>query len=348
MKNIYIALCFVVLATFLVACPKADTPTYTLRDRQEVYDENILEIENYLKSNYLTVDANMDATVTAIPDGGTQTSIWDQYKSSLFGNEVPYMTVKNDTRVSAFVDGAGLDVVDYKLYYIVLDEGTGHSPTQVDSTFTAYKGWNLSNVTFDQNSQGAWSSFPESSSAFISGYRQILSKIKTSPDVTGSTLNPNGTISWNNYGNVIVFIPSGLAYFNNVNTNIGQYAPICFQIKLYKRRERDHDGDRVKTKYEDINGNGNYFDDDTDGDNVPDFFDVDDDGDGTLTKTEITKPLTEASGESLYYPFDPILVDDPATTVNEIETKGIPDCTTPTPDYLTPTRIRKHLNATCN
>ena len=154
MKNIYIALCFVVLATFLVACPKADTPTYTLRDRQEVYDENILEIEDYLHNNYLTVDANMDATVTAIPDGGTETSIWDQSVYPLQS-----VTVSNDTRVSAFVDGAGLDVVDYKLYYIVLDEGTGHSPTQVDSTFTAYKGWNLSNVTFDQNSQGAWSSF---------------------------------------------------------------------------------------------------------------------------------------------------------------------------------------------
>ena len=35
-----------------------------------------------------------------------------------------------------------------------------------------------------------------------------------------------------------------------------------------------------------MNGNGNVFDDNTDGDDLPDFFDVDDDGDGALTRFE--------------------------------------------------------------
>jgi FKBP-type peptidyl-prolyl cis-trans isomerase FkpA len=282
MKNIYKALCFVVLATVLVACPNDDGgSSFVIRDRQEVYDENLTEIEAYLQANYLTVDANMDATVTAIPDGGTQVSIWNQTAYTLES-----MTVKNDTRNSVLVDGLFDDPVDYKVYYIVLNEGGGVTPAAVDSTFTDYRGWNLSNVTFDQSTQGVWSSFPESNVSFISGYRQILSKIKT--EGMAPTDNGDGTFTRNDFGNVIVFVPSGLAYFNNTNVNIGQYAPICFQIKLYARRERDHDLDKVKSKYEDINNNGNYFDDDTDEDNLPDFFDVDDDGDGKLTKNEVS------------------------------------------------------------
>lgn len=347
MKNIYKILCFVVLGTFLTACPKTDTPgPIPLRDRQEVYDENLATIEAYLQDNYLTVDANMDATITAIPEGGTQTSIWDQTIYPL--QSIP---VKNDTRISVFADGAGLDDVDYKLYYIVLNEGGGEAPISIDSTFTAYKGWNLSNEIFDQNIQGTWSTFPESSSSFISGYRQILSQVKTE---ASNIVNANGTITRTDFGNVIVFIPSGLAYFNNVISKVGQYSPICFQIKLFTKRERDHDGDRILSKFEDINGNGNYFDDDSDGDNVPDFFDVDDDGDGTLTKVEITKPtpLLPSDGPSLYYPYNAFtILDDPMTPEDESllsEPKGIPDCTSPVSDYTTPTRVRKHLNPDCN
>lgn len=331
MKNIYKALCFVVIAALLVACPKDDGASFVIRERQEVYDENILEIEEYLKTNYLTVNSEMNATVTKIEEGGTEVSIWDQYKSSLFGDEVPYITVKNDSRNSVGVDGRVEDEVDYKLYYIVLNEGGGVTPASIDSTFTAYRGWNLTNVTFDQNIQGVWSSFPESNISLISGYRQILSQIKTEGSLP--TVNSDGTVTRYDYGNVIVFIPSGLAYFNNSSLNIGQYAPICFQIKLFSRKERDHDNDRVKSKYEDLNNDGDYFNDDTDGDNLPDFFDVDDDGDGYLTKAEITKPtpLLVGQGISLYYPFDPN-VDEP---------KGIPDASG---DGTTSTRLRRHLD----
>jgi FKBP-type peptidyl-prolyl cis-trans isomerase FkpA len=287
MKNIYKALCFVVLATFLVACPKDDSPAgIAIRDRQEVYNENIVAIDSYLDNNYLTVDPiTGEATIKAIDAGQTSLRLQTTYPLQSF-------TVKNDSRRTLYTDGRIVDNVDYKLYYIVLNEGTGNAPTSVDSTFTGYKGWNLSNVTFDQNNQGTWFSFPQMNSSdpvTISGFRQILSKIKTSPDGTGSTLNPDGTTNWNNYGNVIVFIPSGLAYFSRYDlTNIGEYQPIVFQIKLFARRTRDHDGDKVRSIYEDRNSDNDYFNDDTDGDYLPDFLDLDDDGDGFLTKNELT------------------------------------------------------------
>jgi gliding motility-associated-like protein len=48
----------------------------------------------------------------------------------------------------------------------------------------------------------------------------------------------------------------------------------------------DSDGDGVIDSDEDINGNGDLTDDDTDGDGIPNYLDPDDDGDGVPTKDE--------------------------------------------------------------
>jgi len=46
------------------------------------------------------------------------------------------------------------------------------------------------------------------------------------------------------------------------------------------------DNDGVPAEFEDINGNGDLTDDDTDGDGYPNYIDIDDDGDGILTIDE--------------------------------------------------------------
>ncbi|MFD0964607.1 hypothetical protein [Pseudofulvibacter geojedonensis] len=48
----------------------------------------------------------------------------------------------------------------------------------------------------------------------------------------------------------------------------------------------DNDGDGVLTQDEDINGDGDFTNDDTDGDGVANYLDDDDDGDGILTQDE--------------------------------------------------------------
>ncbi|TYC14903.1 hypothetical protein ES677_05850 [Bizionia gelidisalsuginis] len=48
----------------------------------------------------------------------------------------------------------------------------------------------------------------------------------------------------------------------------------------------EDDNDGIPAKFEDINGNGNLEDDDTDGDGIPNYLDVDDDGDNVLTANE--------------------------------------------------------------
>lgn len=280
MIRVYKIVALLVVGFTFMACPADDSTSYApLRDFQEVYDEDILEIEEYLQTHYMTIDANMNAVIDTILPTTTELSIWDQTAYPLQS-----ITVKNDSRSTFFTDGRVEDDVDYKLYYIILNEGGGSYPTTVDSTFVAYKGWDLENNTFDQNNVGAWFSYPDSNPS-ISGFRQILTKIKTAASFSE---NSNGTISYANNGNILAFLPSGLAYFSVVRPGIDAYAPIVFQMNLYALKERDHDKDRVVSKYEDLNDNNDYFDDDSDGDKYPDFLDVDDDADGKLTKTELT------------------------------------------------------------
>lgn len=50
---------------------------------------------------------------------------------------------------------------------------------------------------------------------------------------------------------------------------------------------KQDDNDGVPKELEDLNGNGNFFDDDTDGDGFPNFIDADDDNDNVPTLTEI-------------------------------------------------------------
>lgn len=48
----------------------------------------------------------------------------------------------------------------------------------------------------------------------------------------------------------------------------------------------EDDNDGIPAELEDINGNGNLEDDDTDGDGLPNYLDQDDDGDNVFTSTE--------------------------------------------------------------
>lgn len=268
-----------IIVSALYSCKNDDNSnSSSIRDRQEVYEENEVTIDEYLDSNYITVDAEGNAAIAAIENGETSIRNNTNYPlQSLF-------PITNDTRNTFSTDGRIDDNVEYKIYYMLINEGGGETPTSVDSTFVAYRGWNLENTQFDENKTGRWFSFPESTYSSISGFRQILQKIKTA---TSSTQASNGEVTYNDYGSVVVIIPSGLAYFNNVLTNISQYAPIVFQIKLFDRKQRDHDKDKVPSNLEDLNGNGDFFDDDTDSDGLPNFLDFDDDGDNKLTKDEI-------------------------------------------------------------
>ena len=306
------------LATLLIgiwSCSKDDSVSaIPPRDRQEVYDENITKIENFLKSNSISIIDDNSISFDSISQGAPN-SIWNQTQYPL-----QYVELKNDSRTSNKVDGLIDDPVTYKVYYLIINEGAGESPITIDNVFTRYAGYKLDHSMFDKNNNGFWSGFPEtnySATVLISGYRQILTKIKTASSITE---NPDGTLNYNNAGRVIVFIPSGLGYFNNAQTNIPGYTPLIFDISLISKNSVDHDNDGLLSIYEDVNGNGNYWDDDTDGDGIPNFLDLDDDADGYTTREEITYKVEEGGVMvSKLYTFDEIPSCDNGTIKKHLD-----------------------------
>lgn len=70
----------------------------------------------------------------------------------------------------------------------------------------------------------------------------------------------------------------------NGNGNLDDDDSDCDLIPNYL--DDDDDGDNVPTAAEDLNSNDDFEDDDTDGDSIPNYLDDDDDGDGVLTRNE--------------------------------------------------------------
>ena len=74
----------------------------------------------------------------------------------------------------------------------------------------------------------------------------------------------------------------------------------------------DDDNDGILSIDEDINGNGDLTDDDTDGDTIPNYLDQDDDNDNVLTSLELD--TENADGD-----------DDPFTNPLDTDNDGTPD-----------------------
>ena len=362
----------IITALSLFSCSKDDSNVTVEppRDYKVQYDADIALIEEYLKTNYITVIDHagyvddQDVTITKIPAGGTQSSIYSYLNASTY----PKLLIKE----------VKLHDIVYNLYYLVLREGkkdaiTGYggvSPCNVDGVLASYRGTYLSKsaatavppseltATFFEESKFPQTTF--SLYSVITGWSETFPLFKSG----SSKINNDGTVSYFDFGSGVMFLPSGLGYYNTGSGAIPSYSPLVFSFKLYNVQRLDQDNDGVFSYQEDLDGDGYMYDyrntlsyptapedkiryaDDTEKDGIPDFLDVDDDGDNYTTRLEITKPAGTNSGLSLYFPFDPI-ADDPFTTAIETETKGIPsyDKVNKTFDYTTPGRTRIHIDS---
>jgi hypothetical protein len=319
------------------------------KDYTEQYNIEKPLIETYLKTNYITIiDApglpeDQSVTITPIPTGGTQTPIFDYAKNANTTTfpQLLYRIVKDDG-------------IEYKLYYLVLRKGTGERPCNVDDVFTSYNGKYLKETTTDEvttitSTQFEEVLFPQKylnlfTTVFVRGWKEIFPQFGAG----NTSSNDDGTVAYTNFGAGVMFIPSGLAYYNTGNGSIPAYAPLVFSFKLYQIRRSDleHSGnglaldpDGVLSYQEDIDGDGymwttselprdasgnllNPNPDDSDGDGIPDFLDFDDDGDGYSTLGEIKK----ADGTN--YPFE-----------------LIPDCNGNIPTDI---KKKRHLDSECH
>ena len=342
-----IVLSIIVVSSMFSCQPENNTSITPPRPYGEVYTEDLAKIEDFLATHYVTVDANFNTTFTQIPVGGTQTPI-----SQMSNLE--------------FIERNFHDI-SYKIYFLKLREGTGENPTRLDSTYIAYKGNTFTKKTtdnvvtftqnvFDQSEIPIWFTLED----VIKGWGEVIPQFKTGTH----SANPDGTVSFQNYGAGVMFIPSGLGYFSTATSSIGSYSPLIFSFKLYSQRYRDHDRDQILSKIEyrekEINGlvDFNKAPLDTDNDGRPNYLDVDDDADGVLTKVEIAFTYMDGTTQKTkYYPYDGAAMDNPSTPYDE--RKGIPrkftgpiisPSTLPSPqfsDFTAIDRLRRHLDRTC-
>jgi hypothetical protein len=170
---------------------------------------------------------------------------------------------------------AGEDI-DYKLYYYLTNHGVNDKPARVDKAHISYTGMKLDHEVFDSNNYGKWWDLYTEP---IKGWSYGLIYFESG----NANLLPDDTVEYTDMGTGYLFMPSGLAYHNS--TSLANQC-LIFSIKMNDVFHQDHDDDNVLSKDEDLNGDGYYRDDDTDGDEIPNFIDNDDDGDGTLTKDE--------------------------------------------------------------
>ena len=124
----------------------------------------------------------------------------------------------------------------------------------------------LNGNVFDQSFGPVWFDLTQ----VVRGFREGIPFLKSGT----FEVSEENVVTFSNYGQGVIFFPSGLGYFSNNSGPIPAYSPLIFKINLYSVNQTDHDGDGILSADEfDLDGDG--IGDDTDGDGIPDYLDND-------------------------------------------------------------------------
>ncbi len=278
-KYNFILVTAILCGTLLTSCKKDDdgggsnvTPP---RDRGEEAIAAEAEIIAYLETHFYNYEEfnapseDFDYRIkfdTIAGDNANKTPLFDQVESKTVQDRVD-------------------EDVTYTLYYLNVRQGGGDSPNFPDLVVNSYEGKKIrDNKVFD----GSVSPVKFDLTQIINGLQDVMIEFNgADPDLT--VQNPDGTLTFKDFGIGAAFIPSGLGYFSNPPTASGiqLYDQLIFTFQLYDVETGDQDGDGIISILEDLNNNGIEEDDDTDGDGAPNYIDGDDDGDGVPTSVEV-------------------------------------------------------------
>lgn len=284
MKN-YFGTVLVILATISVftSCKKDDAPEDNFipaRDRAEEAPLSQAIIEEYLDTHFYNYEdfanppANFDFQIkfdTIAGANANKTPLREQVTSKMVPDRIK-------------------DGLEYKLYYLNVAQGGGDRPNFPDIATITYDGiWiNKEEETIAYTKRFDASIIPVrfDLTGIVNGLQDALIEFNGATEVI---TNPDGSLSFENYGIGAVFMPAGLGYYVNppAASAIPTYAQLIFTFQLYEKEEGDQDNDGVPSRIEDRNGNKIEEDDDTDGDTIPNYLDTDDDNDGRPTRDEI-------------------------------------------------------------
>jgi hypothetical protein len=290
------------------------------RDFTAQNEADMDSINKFLDTHYIVLnETTLEATFPEITEGVTELSIRAQQVYPL---------------QSTMVRRNG---IDYKIYYLNFRQGVSDAPSGVDYVTINYRGTLLDGTQFDYSPiVGGGISLDKA----IAGWQDIIPFFQS-----GIPVDDNGSgnpSSYTDFGAGAMFLPSGLAYFNGTPSNlVPTYSPLVFSFQLFDVTYTDLDGDKILNKDEfeftrkkdPVTGEylkdpeGNYIWEkvavvfsDTDGDGLPNYADVDDDGDGRLTKDEIRK--TDANGYPLpteYWTYAEMFMEDGITVKTEFK-----------------------------
>jgi len=301
-KAHYNGVIFLLVFLTFFSCKKDDgIDVIPPRDRGEESIPSTAEIETYLTTHFYNYEEFEN------PPAGFNFKVKFDTIAGDNASKTPLMEQISFKNVKDRVD----NTVTYKLYYLKVIQGEGKSPSFPDIASIAYAGIYLNNESgYNRSDDFDSSVFPIrfDLTQIVPGLSEAIVEFNAS---TGYVLNGDGTTTYQNYGIGAAFMQSGLAYYSTPPPGIPVYSQLIFTFELVETELGDQDFDTVPSIYEDINGDGSVLDDDTDSDGIPNFGDVDDDGDGRLTKNEVVK------NEYIVNPGD----DEPILASNEVETK---------------------------
>ena len=252
----------------LVEVPEAD------RTEQQVIDNDSLV--NFLQTHYIDESLLMnnsevsfnDIEISELPDDGELPNPDD---NTLLIDLVEVLT-------TTYFDA------EYEYYILKINQGGAeNSPNFSDKVRVSYEGTLMDDTVFDSSVTPV--DFDLTST--IAGWGRVLPEFN---NAEGFTINSDGTVTYNNPGIGVMFLPSGLGYFSAAAGTVPVYSNLIFKFKVFQSEVNDHDFDNVPSHLEDINGDYDLTNDNSDDDTFADFVDSDDDNDGTLTIDEDLEP----------------------------------------------------------
>lgn len=280
MKIKYYLLLFLGITLVLNSCKGDDglVDPVDINDRGEQQVIDKAELIDYLTSHYYNSGyflSNPDAPI----DDLIITELGD-------GQSVP----ANHTLLMEAVrtETTNYKDVDYDYHILKINQGGGETPHFSDRIRLNYQGFTLDT---DANDPGEAFDSAVNPTEFelvslIRAWMLVIPEFNASESYVE---NGDGTVTYNNPGRGVMFVPSGLAYFNQVRTGITEYSELMFKFELYQTEVADHDFDGLPSYVEDLNGDWDVTTDDTDENEISNFNDPDDDGDGVLTYNELVQ-----------------------------------------------------------
>ncbi|MGA0062725.1 MAG: FKBP-type peptidyl-prolyl cis-trans isomerase [Flavobacteriaceae bacterium] len=259
-----------------------------------INEQNEAELVSFLQSHYY--DAS--EAIRPMNDAPAKTlALWDDPRLKV--KQVLVRPSEHNLDTEGYTEDEIANGIPHNLYYFIVQDGGGNSLSTADSVYVQYAGRTLDLNLFDQVRQGGlWFDLAriQAPQQGFRGFSEGAALLKTASEVID---NPDGTFSAPDAGKGFFFFGSALGSYQNAQATIPAYGPMFFELKVLARKITDHDGDGVPSYLEDLNNNGYLFDDNTDLDDevaggralLPNYFDADDDGDGTPTACEISLGL---------------------------------------------------------